>query len=220
MLGEMIAQVHEHPRITVHTATPAQAGRWLCGQLSQRAGASPATAAGRQEVTIDHGVIIVATGAEERKTTAYLYGQDPRVVTQRELEEALAEAQFRLPEGRPRHGGDDPVRRIAHRGASLLQPRLLLAGAQERHRRSRRAIPRANVIILYRDIRTYGLREKYYQQARDLGVLFVRYDLDAGRRRGAAACPMVENRDGRLVVRVYDPVITARPGARRRIRWR
>ena len=30
--------------------------------------------------------------------------------------------------------------------------------------------------VLYRDIRTYGLREDYYQQARDLGVLFVRYE--------------------------------------------
>ena len=60
---------------------------------------SPATAAARQEVIIEHGVIIVATGAEERKTTAYLYGQDPRVVTQRELEEALAEGSFAFPEG-------------------------------------------------------------------------------------------------------------------------
>ena len=38
--------------------------------------------------------------------------------------------------------------------------------------------PEAQVIILYRDIRTYGLREDYYKQARDLGVIFVRYDVD------------------------------------------
>ena len=34
------------------------------------------------------------------------------------------------------------------------------------------------MVILYRDIRTYGLREDYYKQARDLGVFFVRYDVD------------------------------------------
>ncbi|MCG2791740.1 MAG: FAD-dependent oxidoreductase, partial [Actinomycetia bacterium] len=39
---------------------------------------------------IEHGVVIVATGAEEYKPTEYLYGQDDRVVTQREMEEWLA----------------------------------------------------------------------------------------------------------------------------------
>ena len=36
--------------------------------------------------------------------------------------------------------------------------------------------PDAQVVILYRDIRTYGLREDYYTMARDLGVIFVRFD--------------------------------------------
>src|SRR5208337_1056990 len=36
----------------------------------------------------------------------------------------------------------------------------------------------AQVFILYRDIRTYGLREDYYKKARELGVIFVRYDVN------------------------------------------
>ena len=32
------------------------------------------------------------------------------------------------------------------------------------------------MIILYRDMRTYGLLEDYYQEARDQGVLFARFD--------------------------------------------
>jgi heterodisulfide reductase subunit A len=39
--------------------------------------------------------------------------------------------------------------------------------------------PRADVHVLYRDMRTYGLREPYYAQARDQGVLFTRFDLSA-----------------------------------------
>ena len=38
--------------------------------------------------------------------------------------------------------------------------------------------------------------------------------------QGRGGMPEVENRDGRLVVRVYDPVIKSRPGVRGRIRWR
>jgi heterodisulfide reductase subunit A-like polyferredoxin len=36
--------------------------------------------------------------------------------------------------------------------------------------------PDAQVFILYRDIRTYGLLEDYYTEARKQGVLFVRFD--------------------------------------------
>jgi heterodisulfide reductase subunit A len=39
--------------------------------------------------------------------------------------------------------------------------------------------PEMNVFVLYRDIRTYGFREKYYQQAREAGVIFVRYNREA-----------------------------------------
>jgi heterodisulfide reductase subunit A len=38
--------------------------------------------------------------------------------------------------------------------------------------------PKASVYILFRDIRTYGLREKYYRIAREKGVKFIRYDKD------------------------------------------
>ncbi len=32
------------------------------------------------------------------------------------------------------------------------------------------------VVVLYRDMRTYGSNELLYQKAREMGVLFVRYD--------------------------------------------
>ncbi len=35
-----------------------------------------------------------------------------------------------------------------------------------------------DVFILYRDLRTYGLREELYRQARTKGVVFIRYDFD------------------------------------------
>ena len=35
--------------------------------------------------------------------------------------------------------------------------------------------PDANVFVLYRDVRTYGFRELYYKQAREAGVVFIRY---------------------------------------------
>jgi heterodisulfide reductase subunit A-like polyferredoxin len=44
--------------------------------------------------------------------------------------------------------------------------------------RIKKTHPQAQVYILFRDVRTYGLKEIYYKEARELGVRFVRYDLD------------------------------------------
>ena len=61
----------------------------------------------------------------------------------------------------------------------------------------KRVNPKATVAILYRDIRTYGFKEDYYNEARKLGVLFFRYDLDGK--------PIVsQNSSSQLEVRVRD----------------
>ena len=39
--------------------------------------------------------------------------------------------------------------------------------------------PETNVYVLYRDVRTYGFREMYYKQAREAGVVFIRYAPEA-----------------------------------------
>ena len=59
---------------------------------------------------IQHGITIVATGAEEEKPEEYLYGEDARVLTQLELEGRLARNRGRR--GRIAGSGHDPVRGV------------------------------------------------------------------------------------------------------------
>ena len=59
---------------------------------------------------IDHGVIIVATGAEEYRPREFLYGQDARVITQKELEERIVLHPDKLKD--LEKCGHDPVHRI------------------------------------------------------------------------------------------------------------
>ena len=63
--------------------------------------------------------------------------------------------------------------------------------------------PDINIYILYRDIRSYGFHEEFYQKARSKGVLFIRYDLDEK--------PIVsrnpEKGDGSIFVKVKDPIL-------------
>jgi heterodisulfide reductase subunit A len=59
--------------------------------------------------------------------------------------------------------------------------------------------PQMNIYVLNRDIRTYGEREDLYRKARDLGVIFIRYDLDRK--------PQVRKEGDDLTVDVFDPIL-------------
>jgi heterodisulfide reductase subunit A len=64
--------------------------------------------------------------------------------------------------------------------------------------------PEVNVYVLYREVRTYGFREAYYQAARDAGVVFLRYALpDAP---GGTHKPRVSAQGDGLRVSVSEPV--------------
>ena len=59
--------------------------------------------------------------------------------------------------------------------------------------------PEMEIIILYRDIRTYGFREVLYQKAREMGILFIRYDLEAK--------PQVKVGKDELEISIVDPIL-------------
>jgi heterodisulfide reductase subunit A len=59
--------------------------------------------------------------------------------------------------------------------------------------------PEMRVFVLYRDMRTYGFQEEYYQKARAKGVIFVRYDV--------ANPPRVEAAGNMVEVSFTDPIL-------------
>jgi heterodisulfide reductase subunit A-like polyferredoxin len=60
--------------------------------------------------------------------------------------------------------------------------------------------PGAEVTILYQDIRSYGFKERLYTQAREKGVIFVRYDSKRKPEVSASA-------DLPLAIKVWDPAL-------------
>jgi heterodisulfide reductase subunit A-like polyferredoxin len=57
--------------------------------------------------------------------------------------------------------------------------RICCAQAVKNAMRLKKLNPKMDVSVLYRDIRTFGFYEKYYQEARQMGVVFIRYTEDA-----------------------------------------
>jgi heterodisulfide reductase subunit A len=129
------------------------------------------------ETVIEHGAVVVATGATERESDEYMRGQSDRVITQKELEAKLADE--------AEHAGIASAKTIAmiqcvgsREEDTMYCSRVCCSNAIKNALKIKELDPDANVVIFYRDIRTYGFREEYYQKARQEGIIFVRYDLE------------------------------------------
>jgi heterodisulfide reductase subunit A len=143
------------------------------------------------ERTLKHGVTIIATGGVEYKPKEYLYGSDG-VMTQLEFENRL-------------HKGYKPetIVMIQCVGSRCRErtycSRVCCTGAMANALRIKEVNPDAEIYILYKDIRTYGLKEEYYREAANKGVIFIRYTDDDK--------PIVERDDDVLKVTLTDPVL-------------
>lgn len=189
-LRELIADVEANDLITIHRGAELREVSGLPGQYKILIAAGGAT---RQ---LEHGVIVVATGAKEVKPTEYLHGEHPQVLTQRELEERIATDEQAV-------GGMQNVVMIQCVGSREPHrpycSRICCSTAIKNALRIKELNPQANVFVLFRDIRTYGFLEDYYRQAREAGVMFVRYEPEAK--------PRVEAGDEGLTVLVTDPIL-------------
>ena len=133
--------------------------------------------AGGQVRKLEHGAVIVATGATEWKPDGWLYGESDAVCTGLELDEKLmaddpALAGLKSVAFMQCVGSPHPDRPYCSKTCCTHSVTNAIA-LKERN-------PGTDVYILYRDMRTYGLREAAYRKARELGVRFIRYDNDQG----------------------------------------
>ena len=142
---------------------------------------------------INHGIVIIATGAVEYRPTEYLYGNDGRVLTQHELEEKLAKGDFNA----------KTVAMVQCVGSRNDEnpncSRICCSQAVKNALKIKELSPETDVYVLYKDIRTYAFKEDYYRKAAGEGVLFIRYD-DENK-------PKVTEENGNLKVLVREPVL-------------
>jgi heterodisulfide reductase subunit A-like polyferredoxin len=189
---DMLERVRNHPDIEIFTEAE------LVDHSGSKGTFTTGIAVGPQKEyrSIEHGIVILATGGEEWKPDVYLHGQSPRVVTQQEFEEKLVAGRFDPGQLRS-------VVMIQCVGSRIPErpycSRICCASAVKNALKIKELNPDASVNILYRDVRTYGMLEEYYTRARQQGVLFTRYDLDHK--------PEVTEEDGVLSVTTLDPTI-------------
>jgi heterodisulfide reductase subunit A-like polyferredoxin len=126
-----------------------------------------------KEQVLAHGVTIIATGASEFKPDGYLYGQDPRVLTGQELDRKFIDNDLSLKEINSAVFVQCVGSRIKERPYCS---KVCCTQSVKNALKLKELKPEMNVFIIYRDIRTYGRREDLYREAREKGIVFIRYE--------------------------------------------
>jgi heterodisulfide reductase subunit A len=166
-LAKTIEKVNKHPRITVHLTARAEKVEGHVGAFTS------SIAHGKGSTSVEHGVVVVATGATEQKPKTYGYGKSPKVLTQLELTDRLGRGEISLPES----GTVVMIQCVEQRdNEKPYCSRVCCTSAVKNALHLKERYPKARVMVLYRDVRTYGFREAAYREAREKGVLFVRYE--------------------------------------------
>ena len=189
-LSELITDIQNNNNIHVHLDTTLSKVEGFVGSFEAT------LAANGSEKQLDFGVAVMATGASPLTPDEYHYGDDPRILSSLELDRKFIDQ-------------DPDLKKL--NTAVFIQ----CVGSREPHRpycsrvccthsidnalQLKKLNPDMNVIILYRDIRTYGEREYLYKEAREAGVIFMRFTPDNK--------PEVVLENGKLLVNTYDPIL-------------
>lgn len=171
LLRDLINRVVGHDRIRVYTRSQVIEHRGHVGEFRSTLETRVKGATEPTRSVLEHGATVVATGGQEQRGNEYGLGQDSRIVAQHELEEIIVHSPERIAKlkeiaiiqcVRP-PDGPDYCSRVCCTNTMKIATRIKMLN------------PGCQVVVLYKDIITYGFREQYYTEARRRGVLFVRY---------------------------------------------
>jgi len=191
--SKLADEIRSAPGIKVYTNAEVVETKGSVGRFKSRVRID-----GREDMLeLDHAVTVVATGGKEAPAEEYGYGKSDIIITQEELELGLVE------------GNIDPaglknivmIQCVGSRepGKREYCSRLCCSAAIKNALKVLDANPSARIIVLYRDMMTYGFKEKFYSEARARGVIFSTYGMDHK--------PAVSLEDDRPTVSFMDEVL-------------
>ncbi|MCP4118407.1 MAG: CoB--CoM heterodisulfide reductase iron-sulfur subunit A family protein [Desulfobacteraceae bacterium] len=207
LLENTCRRVENHPGIRVFTNTVIEDSNGVPGNYvtklkpcGNNSGENTATAnldTGENDgKIIEHGAVILATGGREAETTAHGHGTNDAVMTNRELEQGLKAKTV------------DPVNMQV---AVMIQcvdsridsreycSRICCKSSLKNALEMKRLNPDLDIYVLYREMMSYGFSEIYFKEAREKGVIFIRYGPDRK--------PEVFSGPDGTMVKVHEPLL-------------
>ena len=194
ILGDLLDRVKKNKKIKVLTNARLNQVNGFVGNFTSVV----AIADGKKstEQTIDHGVVVIATGGREHRPEVVLGNSitySDSIVTQRELEQRLA-GKGKAPKSVVM------VQCAGSRGDDLKYcSKVCCSHAVKNALKIKELAPASQVVVLYRDMRTYGFAEDAYREAREKGVLFVPYTMEQK--------PVFKTSGKKMSVTFQDPIL-------------
>jgi len=198
LLKKVTDQVSKNKQVDVYTGSELVGMNGFVGNFSSVIRSAKGKGKKPVEHTIDHGVIVVATGGRDHKP-AQVLGKNPpksdKVITQKGLEARLAgSGKNRAPKSVVM------VQCAGSRGDDLPYcSKTCCTEAVKNALKIKEINPDSQVIVLYRDLRTYGYAEDAYREAREKGVIFIPYSMDK--------LPKLSTSGNKVEVSFYDPIL-------------
>jgi heterodisulfide reductase subunit A-like polyferredoxin len=188
-LTDIEARTSSHPLITIHLKTELHETHGFKGNFTSTLKLrSDQTLQNGSTFQIQHGVTIIATGGQEYRGDEYCYGQSERIVTQLEFEQILAGNELldikgkgeitNLPGDNNTYLPNSVVMIQCVGPAEKFCSRLCCTTAIKNALKLKELNPKAEISIFFRDIRTYGFKERLYTEARRQGVRFVQFKFE------------------------------------------
>ena len=167
-LQELDARVRSNPLITLYLESTVASAQGFVGNFKSTV-LSP-----KAPKEVDHGVTIVATGAQPYAPEGeYLFGSSSRVFTAIEFDKLHTVGDRRMKEAKKYVFIQCVGSRCEER---MYCSRVCCTHSVQAALELKEDNPACEVFILYRDMRTYGQREELYTRAREKGVVFINYD--------------------------------------------
>ncbi|MDR2199074.1 MAG: FAD-dependent oxidoreductase [Deltaproteobacteria bacterium] len=167
---DLVDMVSKHPLIDLRLSSYPVSSTGFLGNFETRVKGPEG------ESVIKHGAAILAPGGKQHVPSLYRYGEHPRIVLTLDMDGMLKEDHPALKEGAPIVTfvqcveSRTPQRPYCSRVCCSHSLDSALAILDRN--------PRARIFFLIREMRSYGFREKKYEEARRRGVIFIRYDLE------------------------------------------
>jgi heterodisulfide reductase subunit A len=203
-LRHLVEKVTSNPNIQVHLSRQVLRTNGFMGNFKSWLGNKNG-----DEIQIAHGVTLLTTGGQEYRGTEYAYAECARVVVGSELGSVLAFAEGKVAqlEGRAQQAWEANSERLPDEVVMILCvgpaerfcARMCCTTALQHALDLKRLKPSARITVLYQDIRTYGYKERLYREAREAGVVFIRYESELP--------PHVQAEGDQLSIQVTDPVL-------------
>ncbi|WP_028585547.1 CoB--CoM heterodisulfide reductase iron-sulfur subunit A family protein [Desulfogranum mediterraneum] len=190
-LKELQQQISQEPRVAIHFNTTVVASSGQAGHFK-----TTLRAGNGRKKSVDHGATIITTGGKRYIPSEFGYGQIPNVVASIEFDKLHMHNEIRVTQGKSFVfiqcvGSRNEKRPYCSKSCCTHSIQSAIKLKQE--------APERRIYILYREIRTYGQRERIYNQARELGIIFINYELKGP--------PIIGEEGGRLLVSSRDHVL-------------